>query len=92
MLVTYYKRHILWVSDMLSERQAFVLASLYESPNETLEINYLMDLLGDEGYSVPNRIIKDAILEGIIYIDSITDARKIMVGLTKIGVKIWRKI
>jgi hypothetical protein len=80
---------------MLHEPQIEAIISLYGSLNETISAEWLIKTLGspDYGkYSKSNRIIRDAIAEGLLYVDSIKEDADFMLGLTKWGQAKWYEL
>lgn len=77
---------------MLTDKQKEVIVLQFDKPNTTLELKFLINELRKE-YQQPDRVVRDALLEGLLYVDSIDDAVDgayyIRLALTDSGEDIW---
>ena len=75
---------------MLEDNQIEAIAELFDDSEETIELSYLSKQLLDEyGYTKPNRLIRDALLDGLLYVDTIEDDDSVMLALTDWGESVW---
>jgi hypothetical protein len=74
---------------MLTDAQIEDIVSIYDDLNNTYEIFHIINILRQERNPNPNRIVRDALLDGLLYVDNITDNEEIMLGLTKWGENVW---
>ncbi|MFA4958144.1 MAG: hypothetical protein WC556_14340 [Candidatus Methanoperedens sp.] len=77
---------------MLTDKQKETIVDKFDKSNTTFEIKFLIDELGKDGYEKPNRVIRDALLEGLLYVDTIDDEFDIWLALTDWGRDIWNDI
>jgi hypothetical protein len=78
----------------LSDPQRFSLLSLFDSQEETIAVDWLVNALrrpSRGGYQHPERIVRDALEEGLLYVDSIGRDGTTFVGLTEDGESEWRE-
>jgi len=79
----------------LSENMIDAIVMLFKaenpnSPDTTIEAQDLSKFLKKEfDYQNPHRVIRDAIREGFLYVDDITDKMEFMLGLTEWGEEVW---
>ena len=76
---------------MLENTQIEAIANAFDDPDETIELFDLWKLLSED-YAKPNRLIRDALLEDLLYVDTIEDDKTIMLALTEWGEAVWAEI
>lgn len=78
---------------MLSEGIRQIIVDIFEKVNEALSVTYMLDVLKREhDYLVmPEDILRDAIEEGLIYVDTIKDDGTVYLGLGAFGESRWRE-
>ena len=70
--------------------QKYFIVSLFEDIDTSYNASYLRRRLRNKyGYLEPNRIIRDAINEGILIVDTLAP---LFLALSPIGVDIWRQM
>lgn len=78
---------------MLTDKQKEAIVSKFDDFNTTLEIKFLINEIRRDDYEKPNRVVRDALLEGLLYVDSIDDAIDdtyyIWLALTDWGMDVW---
>lgn len=74
---------------MLTDAQIDNIVGIFDDFNNAFEIFYIRDKLKELIPKNPNRVIRDALLDGLLYVDNITDNDEILLGLTKWGENIW---
>lgn len=77
---------------VLSESQAVALLGQFDSLDETVAVDWLVKSLRKPkagGYHYPERIVQDAIEDGILYVDSVDSGGHTFLGLTKEGEDKW---
>jgi hypothetical protein len=77
---------------VLSENQAATLLGLFDNINETCAVDWIVRSLrkpSHGGYQHPERIVRDALDEGIVYVDAVDEDGKTYLGLTKEGEAKW---
>ena len=77
---------------VLNDNQIELIVSLFEKSDITLDILYIIRRIERIGkYTVPQRIVRDALRDGLLYVDSIESDNTIMVALTDWGEQVWEK-
>lgn len=78
----------------LSDAQLDAVLDQYDSPNETLSTDYLVRNLKRDPYhySAPERIVRDAINDGYLYVDSVDRKGVVFLGLTDTGEHEWEEL
>jgi len=76
---------------LLENTQIEAIANAFDDPDETIELFDLLKLLSKD-YAKPNRLIRDALLEDLLYVDTIEDDKAIMLALTEWGETVWAGI
>lgn len=88
---TKYKLEIYDINiESMKERKDIV--NLFEHINDAVLLSDLISTLKDSGYNNSGEMIKDAIENGILYIDEIEDENTIYIALTDKGEDIWEAI
>lgn len=77
------------VIQMLTDKQKEIIVSKFDKTNTTLELKFLIDELIKENYEKPNRVVRDALLEGLLYVDNIDNDIDIWLALTEWGRDVW---
>ncbi|MCJ7572096.1 MAG: hypothetical protein MUO82_09520 [Candidatus Thermoplasmatota archaeon] len=68
---------------MLQQNQRYIITELFRTVNETLELKHILNELKNQyGYENSGSLIRDAILEGLLYVDLIENNGRIYLGLT----------
>ena len=77
--------------NMLSQEIRHVVVSLFENINEALSLIYILEKFREEHDYLVNHedIIRDAILEGLIYVDKIDLDGTVYLGLGSLGESMW---
>lgn len=77
---------------MLTDAQIYSILEIYDSTNTTYETFYLIDEMKKAGHEKSNQIIRDALLDGLLYVDNITGNDgdvNMLLGLTDWGERLW---
>lgn len=74
---------------VLSDRKLINLLDFFQTPNQTLRASYIKKRLMMRGYRVTERIVVDAINEGILIVRSLFPLK---VSLSSEGRQIWRDL
>jgi hypothetical protein len=77
----------------LAERQLANILALFDSERQTIASDWLVRSLrkdGNGGYQHPNRLLRDAIEEDFLYVDSFDENGISFLGMTESGVDHWR--
>jgi hypothetical protein len=80
---------------VLSEPQRVSLLSLFDSDDETIAVDWMVKELKKPklgGYLHPERIVRDGLEEGLLYVDSIGADGSTYVGLTEAGETDWHDV
>ena len=77
-----------WRIRMLSDRQVEIIVGFYDEINITLEMKYLIKLLSDN-YVNPERVVRDALRDGLLVADTITMKGDVYLALSQWGEDEW---
>ena len=79
--------------EMLSEEIRQIIVDMFEKVDEALSVAYILGVLkSEQSYLVnPEDIIRDAIEDGLIYVDTIKDDGTVYLGLGAFGESRWRE-
>ncbi len=77
----------------LSDRQIEIILSCFDDPTYTTSARDIIKTLRNEGLEHPERVIRDALLENLLYVDSIElnadDWQDMMLALDEWGESLW---
>ncbi|HZY70208.1 MAG TPA: hypothetical protein VFF67_04420 [Thermoplasmata archaeon] len=78
----------------LSDAQLDAILEQFDSEDETVAVDYLVKKLGSNpyGYKAPERVVRDAITDGYLYVDSIDKKGNTFLGLTDAGEHEWGQL
>ncbi len=78
---------------VLSNRQIGIILDCFDDIAETTSTSYIIKTLRDEGFKEPEKVVRDALLEGLLYVDSIelkiNDYQDMMLALDEWGESLW---
>ena len=78
---------------MLQQNQRYIIVSMFSSINDALPLCDILDILKKEhGYNTSGSIIRDAIQEGLIYVDNIENNGEVYLALTDYGERTWSEL
>lgn len=70
--------------------QREIIVGIFDEKHHSLSVEYILEMLKQKyDYKSPGRILKDAVQEGILYVDSITDDSIVYLALDDWGETIW---
>ncbi len=76
---------------MSSDRQIDIILSIFDNIDQSLTLDHIIEQLSTN-YKYPEKVVKEAIDEGLLYIDEITDIRtnnQVFLALTEWGEELW---
>lgn len=77
----------------LSDRQIEIILGCFDDSANTTSTRYIIKTLRNEGFEYPERVIRDALLENLLYVDSIElsveDWQNMMLALDEWGESLW---
>jgi hypothetical protein len=78
---------------VIRENQREIIVGTFDEIDSSLPIEHILDILIQKyGYKIPGKILRDAIQEGILYVDEITDEGVVYLALDDWGETIWRSL
>lgn len=73
--------------------QRELIVALFDEIDRSLSVNYIIDVLKQEhDYKISGQILRDAIQEGVLYVDKITDDGVVYLALDDWGETIWKDL
>lgn len=75
--------------DTVSLKQRKDLINMFDGVDDALPLTDMIHALEECEHDDPGKIIKDAIENGILYIDEIEDENLIYIALTNVGEEMW---
>lgn len=75
-------------NEMLSQEIRHIIVDIFENINQALSLTYMLEVLKRE-YIQPEDMIRDAIQEGLIYVDAIKEDGTVYLGLGDYGESLW---
>ena len=77
---------------MLQETQVGILVRMFDATSDAIPIKYIIKTLKTKhSYEHPGRIVRDALLEGLFYVDKIEDDGTTYLALTDSGEEKWER-
>lgn len=77
---------------MLQQNQRYLIVGMFLKINDALPLcDIFNSLKKDYNYSNPGSIIRDAIQEGLIYVDNIDNNGDVYLALTDYGESMWEE-
>ena len=78
---------------VLNDNQIELIVSLYDTPKTTWDILYLIRQVEQTGgYTAPQRVIRDALRDRLLLVDSIEPDNTIMISLAEWGEHVWKEL
>lgn len=77
---------------MLKDDQIETIVLLFDEPDTTWDILYIIKQIEKKGYAKPQRVMRDALRDGLLYVDNIESDNTIMVALTEWGEHVWDEL
>lgn len=77
---------------MLNENQREIIVQMFDTIDDALPLTDMAQDLRELGYASASRIIRDAIQEGLLYVDAVEDDGTVYLALTDWGEEIWEEL
>lgn len=78
---------------MLRQNQRYIIVGIFSDIKEAWSVKQMIDILERvHGYENPGWMIRDAIQEGLLYVDNIDNNGVVFLALTDFGEETWWQI